>query len=311
MNTFTKSPLSHPEQVALLKTRGMLFEEGSQAEFSLKHVNYYRLSAYWKIFEIKDAFGKTCFQEKTSFKTIINLYNFDKKLRLFLTPLIETFEVSLRSNWAYEISVGLKNSHSYLEFSLYEEKNIKKIQENIAQIKQKFVGSEEDFSRHYRNKYKTPELPPTWTICEIFTFGNLMYFYSYLNGEYRRKISSNYELDESIFLSFLKNFLRVRNICAHHGRLWNTKLNTCSIRYPKSKVNNNSILVDSINTKNNENIYNTVVFLIHIQNLIEKETSWKKEFIDFIDSAIKNGVITTDQLEKLMGFPENWKLLPI
>jgi abortive infection bacteriophage resistance protein len=138
-----------------------------------------------------------------------------------------------------------------------------------------------------------------------------MYFYTCLESQYREKISSNYKIDEIVFISFVKNFLRLRNICAHHSRLWNIKLNTCSIRYPKSKIKNHSDITNSINFNNNENIYNSIVFLLHIQNVIKKENEWKNKFINFIESSLNAGIISHRQLEKFMGFPVNWKTLSI
>ena len=40
------------DQVAILESRGMIFEDKSKAEYVLSQVNYYRLSGYWYPFRI-------------------------------------------------------------------------------------------------------------------------------------------------------------------------------------------------------------------------------------------------------------------
>ena len=48
---FTKPPTTYSEQVSILQQRGMIVDDVNEAEFYLRHLNYYRLSAYWLPFE--------------------------------------------------------------------------------------------------------------------------------------------------------------------------------------------------------------------------------------------------------------------
>lgn len=44
---FNKIALTIDEQIALLKSRGMLFSDEDKAKLYLSNISYYRLSAYW------------------------------------------------------------------------------------------------------------------------------------------------------------------------------------------------------------------------------------------------------------------------
>ena len=66
---FDKPPISHAEQVGLLAARGMQIADIGQAEFYLKHLNYYRLAAYWLPFEADHETHR--FREGTTFEAVL------------------------------------------------------------------------------------------------------------------------------------------------------------------------------------------------------------------------------------------------
>ncbi|MEC9486356.1 MAG: Abi family protein [Prosthecochloris sp.] len=75
----------------------MVIEDRKQAEFYLQHLNYYRLCAYWLPFEANHS--THTFRPGTTFDAVLNLYIFDRQLRLHVLDAIERVEVSVRSNW--------------------------------------------------------------------------------------------------------------------------------------------------------------------------------------------------------------------
>jgi abortive infection bacteriophage resistance protein len=92
---FLKPPTTFSQQVSLLQQRGMTVDNSAEAEFYLRHLNYYRLSAYWLPFEADHASHH--FKSNTHFNDVLNLYVFDRELRLLL-GVIETppFSVTWR-----------------------------------------------------------------------------------------------------------------------------------------------------------------------------------------------------------------------
>ena len=117
---FPKKALTFPAQVNLLRSRGMVVDDEAEAEFYLRHLNYYRLSAYWLPFEADHA--THCFKPETNFRQVLNLYVFDRELRLLVIDALERLEVSVRTQWAYspaneqtEIAAFLENEIAKLD----------------------------------------------------------------------------------------------------------------------------------------------------------------------------------------------------
>lgn len=296
MSKYQKTPLSYEAQIQLLQSRGLIIPDVNEAETSLMHLNYYRLSSYWHSYKEND----DKFKQQTHFKKILNYYLFDKELRIFLLKIIETFEVSFRSNWAYNLAVTTCNAHAYLSEDIID-KNKKSLHtDTISLIKKTYKNSKELFIEHYKKKYTDPNLPPIWAICEIFSFGNLVSFYSSLNLKYQKNICKIYNFyDVEVFVSFLENTRAIRNICAHHGRLWNRSLTYCRIRTPKKP----KLLLEQLNINNNHNIYNSIIFLCYIDKIINSKSDWAKQFNLFILNSLNTNLITEDDLIK-MGFPK-------
>ncbi|TDT40206.1 Abi-like protein [Halospina denitrificans] len=81
---FDKPPKTYDEQIEILRRRGMIIPNPDRACHYLQHMNYYRLTAYWLPFEADHASHR--FQPGTRFEDALNLYIFDRELRL-LEPL--------------------------------------------------------------------------------------------------------------------------------------------------------------------------------------------------------------------------------
>jgi abortive infection bacteriophage resistance protein len=92
---FNKPATSIPEQIALLRQRGLVIQDNTAAEHCLKHIGYYRLAGYWQIFQHDPV--NHIFIPGTSIQQIIALYKFDRELRLLLIDAIESIEVSFRA----------------------------------------------------------------------------------------------------------------------------------------------------------------------------------------------------------------------
>ena len=84
--------------------------------------------------------------------------------------------------------------------------------------------STEVFIGHYRTKYTSePELP-VWMATELISFGALPKMYEHLRTGLRKKIAREFNHPQPVFVSWLHALTAVRNVCAHHSRLWNREL---------------------------------------------------------------------------------------
>jgi len=86
---------------ALLKSRGLVISDEAKAVRYLESIGYYRLSAYMYPF-LKVPKESHQYKEGTTFQQVLNLYRFDKKLRMLLLNEIE--KVDSYSSCHYEYS---------------------------------------------------------------------------------------------------------------------------------------------------------------------------------------------------------------
>ena len=90
---YNKLPITIPEQVEKLKVRGLKFDNETKAQNYLYNISYYRLRAYTYPFQDNSKDGQP-FNVDVSFEQIIELYVFDRKLRLLIFDSIEKIEIA-------------------------------------------------------------------------------------------------------------------------------------------------------------------------------------------------------------------------
>jgi len=93
--------LTYERQVELLKSRGLSFDDEALALHCLKRIGYFRLSAYFIPFKV---FGQDQFLADATFQKIIDLYQFDARLRLLAMQAIDHIEVSVRAS--FDVQAG-------------------------------------------------------------------------------------------------------------------------------------------------------------------------------------------------------------
>src|SRR5699024_8069283 len=83
--------------------------------------------------------------------------------------------------------------------------------------------------KHILAKYGPPL--PVWVVTEILDFGGLSRLYAGLLQRDRDEIAASLGLFDAsgagnggALQDWLKNINVVRNVCAHHGRLWNANV---------------------------------------------------------------------------------------
>lgn len=101
---------SMTDQLALLKERGLLVDDEAAALDYLPRIGYYRLSGYW--YPLREIDKAASLQQKrpiradhfvadSHFKDVVNLYVFDKKLRLLALDALERIEMAVRVDVAH------------------------------------------------------------------------------------------------------------------------------------------------------------------------------------------------------------------
>lgn len=286
---FDKPGTSHSQQIELLRQRGMVVSDPAEAEHCLRHVHYYRLGAYWLPFEASHATHR--FREGTRFGDVWNLYVFDRELRLLVMDAIERVEVSVRSSWAYEMG-HRHGPHSHLAPELAARRD--RWEENLASLRDEVDRSHETFIEHLRAKY-AEELPPVWAVCEVMSLGQLSRWYGNLRPmPTRRAIADCFGFDERVLAQLLHHLTHVRNVCAHHGRLWNREF-TITPTLPRTKPAG----VQKQLVPGSRRLYNTLALLAYALEVVAPGSTWRGRLVALI---ARHGVAAAE-----MGFPEGWR----
>lgn len=289
---FNKPPLTLEQQLDQLIQRGLHCGNRANALHYLGHLNYYRLGAYWLPFEVDHA--SHAFRPGTHFEHVLNLYVFDRELRLLVLDAIERIEVSIRAGWAYALA-HKHGPHAHLDANLFKKpaRNWDHAQQ-IQKLESEARKSHETFVQHHYAKYQEP-LPPLWAVAEIMTLGQLSKWYGNLrHGADRNAVAHRYDMDETILTSFLHHLSIIRNLCAHHGRLWNRDF-TFTFRLPSHRP---QVLVASLNLQDNRRIYNTLTVLAWLLDRISPDHHWKSRLKALL---VQHGIDPSP-----MGFPTSW-----
>lgn len=273
----------------------MAIPDRARARHYLAHLNYYRLGAYWLPFEADH--DTHTFKPGTNFESVLGLYVFDRELRLLVMDAIERFEVSIRTQWAYHLAHA-HGPHAYLDSEVFLDRG--KYARCLSSLQDELDRSDEVFIAHYRKTYSDPPHPPLWVVVEVMSLGQLSKWYA--NLKYRRdrnKVAEMYGMGETIVVSFLHHLTIVRNICAHHSRLWNRQFGF-QAKMPRHPAH----LSASLNPTQPKRLYNTLVILEYLMNQISPDHRWKARLIKLFEGH-------PGAMPALMGFPDDWRRRPV
>ena len=311
MDRYYKPPLTYTEQVELLKSRGMIIPDAKRTERHLANISYYRMSAYMLPYK-KNVNGiiLDTFRDNTTWNKVYDLYVFDRKLRLLVFDVIERLEVSIRTQMIYQLShkygshwqdntdifkspsTQTSRSGQSVTFDVYSE-----IQKHIKE--QLHNNKAEVFIQHYGNKYDMPKNPPSWMTVEIMYFNQLSRI---CKGLKLRKdingIAAYFGLPPQIFCSWLHTMNYVRNICAHHARLWNRDLNIVPEKLQFSK---NLEWISNPNTAKRSKIYYFLCMLNYLLQTVNPTSTFKERLKDLLNEKMDVVSLTA------MGFPPEWE----
>jgi abortive infection bacteriophage resistance protein len=162
-------------------------------------------------------------------------------------------------------------------------------------LEQEYLRSDEKFILAFREKYTDP-MPPSWMMLEVSSFGSLSVMYSNLKpGLEKRQIANAFGLADRGFASWLHSIVYLRNVCAHHSRLWNRVMSIQPLipRKPHFEwINSNSV-------ENNKTHY-ILSMLVYLMNRIKYENNVIERFKVLLNKY-------PNISPKAMGFPDEWK----
>lgn len=287
-----KPPLTLDQQIERLRERGMSVADDARVRHFLGHLNYYRLRGYWMHFEVPEGNGEHAFRPGTAFETVIDLYDFDRRLRLELNDAIERIEVSLRTRWAYvlaHLDAGGPVAHRNPAFFNEHHSGL------LARVEAIYVERKEVFLARYLTR---GEEPPVWVLCETLSLGELSKWLRAIRSHaVRQQIADPYGLHETPFCSFIQHLAYVRNICAHHGRTWNRSLVVGTLALPKKPAHLREQL--QLTGAPTLRIYNTLALLAWMMRRVSPGSEWSRRIRSLVEER--------PDLWAGMGIPERWQ----
>ncbi|WP_323842764.1 Abi family protein [Moraxella sp. Pampa] len=238
MLTPIKSWKTFEEQADILKQRGLLFANRARLENYLSRIGYYRFSGYLHPFRQWDSHNNLLldtFMPNSHFEDVLSLYLFDKKLRLLALDALERIETAIKVDIAHLLGEKDPLAHrdsQYFDGQFIKNNNYQKWLEYTDELVQRAKNKSTPFVLHNQNKYGDL---PIWVVCNLWDFGAMSKVYSGLTRKDRDKISQKYGLNNGKeFAKWLKSLNEIRNICAHHDRLWNSRITIKSSKIKES-----------------------------------------------------------------------------
>lgn len=303
---YNKPYLPVTQQIALIKGRGMGISDDVLAQSYLEKIGYYRLSGYW--YPYRKSVVDDDFQDNATFAEILDLYVFDKKLRLLFLDVIERIEIALRVRITLQLGQAGALAHRdssalHGNFSVKRDPvtGLSKHDKWLERHDNSFASSKEEFVKHFKAKYPN-ENPPLWIAAELWDFGAMSMLFSGLNKSDQTAVAATFKVQSfSVMESWLHAINVARNICAHHSRFWN-KANVAQPKWPsQAECPNLAHLWGSTHAQTR--LYGMAVICAYLLQSINPNSSWVARFKELITQFPKSTIISLGSA----GFPAGWE----
>ncbi len=295
------------EQIEILRSKGMIFEDYDKAREVLLRENYFFLNGYRSPFLMN---GTKRFIEGTTFEELYSLFTFDRFFRNIIFKNILIVENNYKSIYSYVLSkkYGYKEK-DYLNINNFDrskEKN-RQINDLLRKLKRqiRINGYQHQATSHYINNYG---YIPMWVGVKVLSFGLMSELFTILKDDDRKDISNYYGLNPDKIENYMSILANYRNLCAHEDILFNHETQKCiadttfhlQLGIPK---------VDDEYIYGKHDIFALLIILKELLTpddfkMMMNEICYE---IDKLSSKLK--VIDVNKVLFRMGFPENYKQL--
>lgn len=288
------------QQLNILSERGMKLDEPLARQW-LTSVSYYRLSGYWYAYRVlpEDANPKQPvrldqFVEGTSFTEVAGLYEFDRKLRTLVHDGIERIEVALRTRvgeWIVQ-----NDALAYCNPSLFREGFdhvawLAKVYGRIVRAR-----SSNAAILHYANEYGHY---PFWVVAEVLDFSDVSLLFDGLPADAQHSISTDFGFDvdagklnskqkksyhdKDPLVRWCEQLTVVRNVCAHHARLFNRHLTPASTNAFRTIP-----ALSSLPDGQSDKLYGALLVMAFMLRTISPGTTWPSKLTKLIHTDFEN-----------------------
>lgn len=300
--TYCKPALDIDQQIDLLTSRGLAIPDREKARHYLRFIGYYRLSGYFLTFRRKGTGNDPdFFADGAGFRDALSVYIFDRELRLLVMDAVERIEVAVRACLSNTMSRHygphwfMDSAHFIRRFSHVDFLDrIKRETQHSSVTSSSGKARRETFIDHYYNKYCHPDLPPSWMVMEVLSLGTVSNVYAGLaSRDMQKEICRPFGIYHLVMESWLHSLTYLRNLCAHHARLWNRRF---SITPRVMEIYRQQM-------DPNHTFYAQAVVLCVLMYVIADGSKWQRRLADLL--AKHSGMDSSK-----MGFPPDWRQDP-
>lgn len=304
---YSKPALSNADLLARWKAKGLAVSNPADAERALSFIGYFRLRGYALPLMDTTPAGRV-FKAGVTFQDILARYELDRDLRRITLGQLERIEVAVRTVISNQMSLQY-GPFWYLNYPNqvlahapgYNGKpEAFSIGNFLSSVEHETRQSKDLFAKHYFATYTEPLLPPSWLMAECVTFGKWSKLYKHLqkvnpaHPNPKKLVAKTFSLSVSLIESWLHALTILRNICAHHGRVWNRRF----VYRPEVYAHAPQHFADQ------QTYYCLAVVMRLFSRPVDTHDEWPIRLMDLFKAH--PSIAPTD-----LGFPANWEADPI
>lgn len=221
-----------PQQINILKSRGLKFRSEAAAASELQRHGYYNIiNGYKDNYVIKDASGEH-YKDAVYFEQIYSLFSVDHDIRNGIMVAMLEVEEQLKTQLAYVIAKNFTADYSqYSKIANYRNVHVRTGRFTLSSTLNKFAEayrSDKDPIRYNRVTYGN--VPP-WVLFKDLYFSTIVTFVRFLKGAQKEELLAlMFDAPAGAYADpafkrmcsdILAMFREYRNVCAHGGRIYN------------------------------------------------------------------------------------------
>ncbi len=294
---YPKTWLPIAGQLQKLRDGGLQIADDAAAADFLSHLNYYRFTGYGLAFEQ----SRHHFLPGTTFDQIRQAYEFDRALRDLFTESIEVIELDLRTTIAHTFGQTY-GPFGHVQPTHFFEQSAHPDWLSILRVETK--RSRELFVAHYKTKYQEyPDLP-IWVATEVMSFGALSRMFAGMHKADQKRVAVRYGLQPLTLASCVHHLVYVRNLCAHHARLWD-RVWAIKPDLPAGKLWLPPHMPD------NSHLFASLLLQSTLLQRIPAEQSFASDWRQRVQNLIGTRLPTCPDPVRKMGLPNDWVSHPL
>ena len=211
------------EQIEILKSKGLEFNDIEYAKDVLLRENYFFLSGYRHLF-LKSPKDRM-FLPGVTFEELYAMFNFDRQIRNIFFKNILIVENNAKSIFSYQLSrkYGIKEKDYLNPHNFYKTGDkARQVNDLLKKIKRQIRvnGGQHSATMHYISNYG---YVPFWVVVKVLSFGLISELYTIMKPEDQKDIAKVYGIDVEDLITYMPILANFRNLCAHEDIMYDHK----------------------------------------------------------------------------------------